>query len=137
MTERVQGFTPTRLSPAELDIRIQQGQVTSKPQEAGNSFADVLQTQVNEPLRFSSHAQERLRSRSIQLTEQDTIELNKAVEMAGAKGAQESLIMIDDLALIVSVKNKVVITALERGQQGEASVFTHIDSAVVLPRSRG
>ena len=54
--------------------------------------------------------------------------------MAGQKGAKESLILIDDLSLIVSIRNRVVITAMERGQE-DANVFTQIDSAVVLPRS--
>lgn len=103
---------------------------------SGPAFAEALQAATSQPLRFSNHAQERLRTREIQLTEQDAAHLAQAVEMASAKGAKESLILLDDLALVVNVRNKVVITALERGEES-ANVFTHIDSAILLRRGKG
>jgi flagellar operon protein len=109
----------------------EQTQAGSRTAGSGPSFADALQARE---LRFSAHAQQRLRARDIALTSEDHASLAKAVEIAGAKGAQESLILIDDLALIVSVRDRVVITALERGSD-QTKVFTNIDSAVVLPRN--
>jgi flagellar operon protein len=47
------------------------------------------------------------------------------------KGGRESLIMLGDAALVVSVKNRTVITAMDRGSM-QGNVFTNIDSAVVL-----
>ena len=134
MVEEITGFTPTRISPAELESRIRRGQLQEGPQSPDGTFSEVLQSKTEEPLRFSSHARQRLQSRQIELTEQDRAELTRAVDMAGKKGAKESLILIDDLSLIVSIRNRVVITAMERGQDN-ASVFTQIDSAVVLPRN--
>jgi len=134
MVEEITGFTPTRISPAELESRISRGQLQEMPQSPDGTFAEVLQSKTEAPLRFSSHAKQRLQSRQIELTEQDRAELTRAVDMAGKKGAKESLILIDDLSLIVSIRNRVVITAMERGQDN-ASVFTQIDSAVVLPRN--
>jgi len=134
MVEEITGFTPTRISPAELESRISRGQLQETPQSPDGAFAEVLASQTEEPLRFSSHAKQRLQSRQIELTEQDRAELTRAVDMAGQKGAKESLILIDDLSLIVSIRNRVVITAMERGQDN-ANVFTQIDSAVVLPRN--
>ena len=134
MVDEVTGFNPTRISPADLESRISRGQLHDKPQAPDNTFADILQSQTEGPLRFSAHAQQRLQSRQIELTEQDRADLTRAVDMAGQKGAKESLILIDDLSLIVSIRNRVVITAMERGQE-DANVFTQIDSAVVLPRS--
>ncbi len=90
-------------------------------------------------LRLSVHAEARLRTRDIHLTQADAAQINQAVEIAQSKGAQESLILYDDLALIVSIRNKLVITAMERGDSAAgagAKVFTHIDSAIVLPGSR-
>jgi flagellar operon protein len=133
MVDKIPGPAPGRISPAELEARKTQGMQPAG--QSGPAFADVLQATLPAPLRFSAHAQERLRARDIRLSERDTAELTQAVEMAGAKGAQESLILYDDLALIVSIRNRTVITALERGEQ-QANVFTHIDSAVVLPGSR-
>ena len=36
------------------------------------------------------------------------------VEKAAQKGAKESLVMVDDVALVVSIKNKTVITAVDK-----------------------
>ena len=134
MVDEVTGFAPTRISPADLESRISRGQLHEPAQAPDGTFADILQSKTEEPLRFSAHAQQRLQSRRIELTEQDKADLTRAVDMAGKKGAKESLILIDDLSLIVSIRNRVVITAMERGQE-DASVFTQIDSAVVLPRN--
>ena len=46
------------------------------------------------------------------------------------KGGRESLVIMGDLALIVSVTNKTVITAIN-GENIRNNVFTNIDSAVI------
>jgi len=46
------------------------------------------------------------------------------------KGASKSLVLLDDLALVVSVRNRVVITALDE-PNARSGVFTNIDSAVI------
>ena len=57
--------------------------------------------------------------------------LKDAVNKAEAKGAKESLILMDQLALVVSVKNRTVITAVD-GASLKDNVFTNIDSAVIV-----
>ena len=47
-----------------------------------------------------------------------------------AKGGKDSLILMDDLALIVSIKNRTVVTALDPKSQKQG-VFTNIDSVVI------
>jgi flagellar operon protein len=47
------------------------------------------------------------------------------------KGGKESLVMMGDAALVVSVKNRTVVTAMDRSQM-KGNVFTNIDSAVVI-----
>ena len=56
--------------------------------------------------------------------------LKSAVGRAEEKGSRESLILVDDLAFVVSVKNKTVITAVDQGRAKE-NVFTNIDSVVI------
>ncbi|MFY9377457.1 MAG: hypothetical protein WAP58_04595 [Peptococcia bacterium] len=56
--------------------------------------------------------------------------LNEAVHKAQATGSRESLIMVDDLVFVVSIKNKTVITAVD-GESRKDNVFTNIDSAVI------
>lgn len=82
-------------------------------------------------LKFSAHALNRIRDRSIAMTDDLKGKLEKAVDTAAAKGSKESLILSDNAAFIVSVKNKTVITVVDRSQMS-GNVFTNIDSTVVI-----
>lgn len=81
-------------------------------------------------LKWSAHATARLRQRGIELDPGQLQRVDRAVEKAAAKGCRDSLVMVDDATLVVSVKNSTVITALHRDQARE-NVFTNIDSAVI------
>ena len=96
------------------------------------SFEDILKTQLGRPpaVRFSAHAQHRITSRNIDFGSNEAMRLEQAVEKAANKGSRESLILMDDLALVVSIKNKVVITAVDADSRKE-NVFTNIDSVVL------
>ena len=107
-----------------------------KPQKAGQpvqtSFKDVLENQITTgSLKFSAHAQQRLASRNIQLTPADVAKIKNAVDQAALKGAKDSLIMMDNMAFVVSVKNRIVVTAVDDARMKE-HVFTNIDSAVII-----
>ena len=93
------------------------------------AFDKILQEQLKE-IKFSKHAQERLQSRQISLNETDMAQLQKAVTRAEEKGANDSLVLLRDLAFIVSVKNRTVVTAMD-GDKLKENVFTNIDSAVI------
>ena len=92
------------------------------------TFEKILQ---NEKLKFSLHAQERLQNRNIQISVQDMEKIVNAVDKAILKGARESLLVLSNLALVVSVKNRTVITAVDEEHMKE-NVFTNIDSAVII-----
>jgi flagellar operon protein len=103
----------------------------------GNSFDTVLREQLLQqapdapaPVKFSTHAQQRLQQRDITLGEDDVAKINSAVDRAQEKGSKESLILLDDLAFVVSVKNRVVITAVDQPSMKQ-NVFTNIDSVVI------
>jgi flagellar operon protein len=81
-------------------------------------------------LKFSKHAQDRLASRNIQLSGDDLSTLGRAVSKAGEKGSQDSLVMLRNMAFIVSVRNRTVVTAMDADQMQE-NVVTNIDSAVI------
>lgn len=120
---------PIRFNPAQ-PIKPVQGQNTPQPQpanSAGTSFADTLTNVQN--LRFSNHAQKRMQVRDINLSDDGIARLAKAVEKADKRGGKESLVMVDDLAFIVNIKDRLVVTALDSGSRGEG-VFTKIDSVV-------
>ncbi|MBO8141049.1 MAG: hypothetical protein H0Z37_02560 [Firmicutes bacterium] len=96
------------------------------------SFQEVLRERLDvPPLRFSAHAEARLRQAGIDLNGAQRMRLQSAVERAAAKGARESLILMDDLALVVSIRNRTVITAVDKTRSRE-NVFTNIDSTVIV-----
>jgi flagellar operon protein len=99
---------------------------TEKPEQ---SFKTVFQDVLRE-LHFSKHAQDRLSSRNISLNDTDMSHLKNAVDMAEQKGSQDSLVLLRDLAFIVNIKNRTVVTALD-SKGSKDNVFTNIDSAVI------
>lgn len=110
---------------------------TALPGTSGKSsassvpFNKILEQELTD-VKFSQHAMQRLESRNIRLNPSDLAKLNSAVEKAAQKGARESLVLMNnDLALIVSIKNKTVITAMD-GTNIKDNVFTNIDSAVIV-----
>ncbi len=117
-------------SQAQLKVIQQQA---SRAAEGVQPFQTVFQTAVGkgESLKFSAHAKERLSLRNIQLSEDDMDRITTGVNKAAAKGAKQSLLVMDSQAFIVSVTNRTVITALDGGSMKE-NVFTNIDSAVIV-----
>ena len=93
------------------------------------SFKKIFDTELRE-LKFSKHAQERLQSRNIELNDEDKSQLANAVSLAEEKGAQDSLVFLRDMAFIVNVRSKTVITAIDQ-EHLRQNVFTNIDSAIV------
>lgn len=87
-------------------------------------------------LTFSAHARDRIRTRNIQMGPEAMERLQRAVDTAEAKGAKDALVLMpgsaasSDLALVVSITNRTVITAMD-GDTIKDNVFTKIDSAVV------
>jgi flagellar operon protein len=84
-----------------------------------------------DPVKFSNHAVERMQTRGISFTKPDLEKLNTAIDKASAKGSKDTLVLMDQAALIVSVKNKTVVTVMDKAALKE-NVFTNIDSTVVL-----
>lgn len=94
------------------------------------SFEDVLR-QKQKPLKFSKHATQRLSQRNINLSDEQNIRLTNGVTEAEKKGVNESLVLVDNLAFIVNVPNKTVVTAMDQ-EETNANVFTNIDGAVIM-----
>lgn len=101
----------------------------SGKQNADNvSFREMLGQQQ---LKFSHHAEQRLQQRGIQLLPDQLERIASAVNQAAAKGAKDSLVLFQDIAMIVNVPNRTVVTAMD-GNSMKEHIFTQIDSAVVV-----
>ncbi len=108
--------------------------VTQKPTlNSAGGFGAVLQETIkkNEGLKFSKHAEFRLQSRNIRLTQAQTDKISEAVTKADEKGVKDTLVMMDGLAFVVNVQSRTVITAVNSSELKE-NVFTNIDGAVIV-----
>ena len=102
--------------------------------EPALSFQEILknkQTEADSQLKFSKHAASRLNDRQIDLTPDQMERLENGTKKASEKGISESLVLIDQLAFIVSVKNNTVITAMD-SKEATDNIFTNSDGAVIM-----
>ncbi|MDD2540107.1 MAG: flagellar protein [Desulfuromonadaceae bacterium] len=128
MVEQI--FMPNPVQPGRMD-RPQQ-QKPASIQTSDSPFARVLDQKIpSQEIKFSQHAQDRLRARNINFSANDLANLEGAVNSVAQKGGKESLVMMGDSALVVSIKNRTVVTAMDKSQM-KGNVFTNIDSAVVI-----
>ncbi|EJP6470929.1 TIGR02530 family flagellar biosynthesis protein [Clostridium sp. FAM 1755] len=111
-----------------------------KTEHKTESFEKLLNQKLNEKVSktnkeesfiISKHAFDRMKSRNINLSEEDMNSINKAINIADKKGSRECLILCKDAALITSIKNRTVITAMTK-EESKDNVFTNIDSAVII-----
>ena len=122
----------TRVSPDSASANPQ----VKEPQFQGN-FQKALEGAMHRqvPVNFSKHANMRLNDRQITLTGEQLSRLEVGLNKANAKGIRDSLVLVDDVALVVNVKSKTVITAMGTGQtgaSGQDNVFSNIDGAVIV-----
>jgi len=120
-----------RVGPPQLPPSSTQPQI--KPEEGRRSFAEHLQTAaaaLGSQVHFSGHALDRVESRKIDLTDEQLNRIDKALDSVAAKGGKTALVMLDDLALIVGVDRRTVITLVD-GAALKDNVFTAIDTAVI------
>jgi flagellar operon protein len=96
---------------------------------SGPSFQEIFRQQAGR-LQFSQHALQRIERRGIDLSDGTLQRLEAGAARAASKGSRDSVVFVDGTAFVVSVRNKTVITAVDREHMRE-HVFTNIDSAVI------
>ncbi|MFW5798902.1 MAG: TIGR02530 family flagellar biosynthesis protein [Planctomycetota bacterium] len=94
-------------------------------QSEGPSFGDRLGVE------FSRHALQRMQQRGIELNGQDLEKIDQATEKAASRGSKDALVLLRDLGLVVNIKNRKVLTAVD-AQSMQDKVFTNIDSTVII-----
>lgn len=102
--------------------------VKSKTRDSNNDFGAIFKEEL-EKVKFSNHALKRLESRNIHLGDEQISKIQSAIEKAESKGARDSLVLMNDTALIVNIPNKTVVTAVAI-EEGNDNIFTNIDSVV-------
>ncbi|MER2088138.1 TIGR02530 family flagellar biosynthesis protein [Sporosarcina sp. JAI121] len=111
---------------------IRQGQSPKIQPSPKQSFLEHLNKAVQPAeLKISKHASERLTERNIHISDAEWAHVTEKVNEAKVKGIKESLVLMDQAALIVSAKNSTVITAMDR-MEAKDQLFTNIDGTIVL-----
>lgn len=114
---------PKDATPGEFDRVFEQ--------TLGKTQAQPDLNQVRQSLKFSAHASQRLKDRNISFDAATMAKVSDAVDRAEAKGLDDTLVLTNDAALIVSARNRTVITAMDRASLA-GNVFTNIDGAVIV-----
>lgn len=93
------------------------------------SILDKIVSSKESDYTISKHAADRLSD--LNFTDDDMKVIGKGFKMAENKGSRNSLILYRNVALIASIENKTLITAIDKDRAKE-NVYTNIDSVVIL-----
>ncbi|HLQ74293.1 MAG TPA: TIGR02530 family flagellar biosynthesis protein [Bacillota bacterium] len=102
--------------------------VVERKNKSNTSFKDVLS---QEYVRVSKHAQQRLTERNLHISDEQWEKISLKMEEAKEKGVTDSLVMFNDIALLVSTKNNTVVTAMNQ-QEATSKIFTNINGTIVM-----
>ena len=106
--------------------------VNEKNNHYKSKFNEILNEEINkdnEEYTLSKHAADRLRE--INFTDADMEQIAKGFKIAEDKGSKNSVMIYKDVALIASIENKTLITAVEK-ERAKENIFTNVDSVVIL-----
>lgn len=124
----IPGYYPNLKIDSKLDKEVENLRTGSGIPK--KSFEQVM-AEKNTELKFSAHAQKRIDDRQLKLSDADFATLKKGIEKLKAKGGRESVVVVNDTAFVVSVKNNTVVTVIDEKQMKD-NVFTNIDSMIML-----
>lgn len=112
-------------------INNNQNNLNVKSTKEDKSFRDVLKDVKNQKEGFtvSKHAAQRLNE--INFTKDDMNKIEKGFQIAKEKNSKNTVMIYKDIALIASVENKTLITAVEK-ERAKENIFTNVDSVVIL-----
>lgn len=107
--------------------------IKSSPKKTDLDFEKILDKSIDKSENFSisNHAAARIRERNINFSEADMKKINDGINKADEKGAKDCLILYKDVALVTSIKNRTIITAVDK-ENSKENIFTNIDSVVLL-----
>ncbi len=103
--------------------------VQPKQKQPKTNFNDILAEESK--LKISKHASSRLKERNIEITDQLWQTIGEKVQEARHKGVTDSLVVLNETALLVSAKNNTVVTALDRKESTDR-IFTNINGTILI-----
>lgn len=116
-----------RIQQLQQHYHVQRPKQLAKPTAV--NFKDVL-TQVQD-IKISKHAQQRLDERNIHIDERQWQVIGEKMNEAKQKGVTDSLVVMNQAALLVSTLNHTVVTAMDR-EEATTRVFTNINGTILI-----
>ena len=95
------------------------------------SFKDVLDSVKGKDEGFTVSKHAALRLNEINFTEKDMKQIEKGFKIAKDKNSKNTVMLYKDVAIIASVENKTIITAVDK-ERAKDNIFTNVDSVVIL-----
>ena len=131
MWQVIQLIINNRIIPGVINNpTIQPGSSNQQIQKPSISFEDLLKKQVfdNTEVKFSKHAESRLETRNINLTDEQKSKLNEAINKANAKDVKDSF--IKDVAGTALVETgKAAVIAMLTNKDFRTVATSRIDKA--------
>ncbi|MGX2959264.1 TIGR02530 family flagellar biosynthesis protein [Peribacillus sp. JNUCC 23] len=126
---KMNGFRPISNLPTQL---ASSKQPQNKNEKTGFSahFHTAVHTKSRN-LSISKHAQMRLDQRNIHIDETTWTKIEEKVQEAKKIGITESLVVLENAALVVNTKNNIVITAMDRNESA-SHIFTNINGTILI-----
>lgn len=122
-------INPQPITPYKPTAGANQQAKVKSAEKFGSAMAEAIRK--NSGVTFSAHAVERLQQRNVNLVDEQLQKIEDAMVRARSKGVNSSLVLLGDIALVASVKNNTIITALDKSGMKD-HVFTGIDGAVII-----
>jgi flagellar operon protein len=97
------------------------------------NFHDLLTKQIQNPekIKLSKHAEKRLVERGIEIDNEKWSIIQTKVSEAKRKGVNDSLVILNNAALVINAKSNTVITALDRNEAA-TQIFTNINGTILI-----
>lgn len=123
-----------------MNLRIQQPIIhppavrqQNEPKSKNESFQQLLNREIDQQttLKVSKHAESRLRERGITIQPETWVKIESGIQQAKNKGVSDALIITNETAMVVSAKNKTVITAMDR-TESNVQIFTNINGTILI-----
>ena len=110
----------------------QSRQQVQKPISNPGHFKEFLANEINDKtLKISKHAHERLNQRHITISEADWSLIENKIYEASQMGVKDSLVLVNEAALIINTQNNTVITAMDR-EEAKTQIFTNINGTIIM-----
>ena len=124
-----------KIMPHHIQQPLQKPPASSGPEKTAQqaSFQSILEEQFDgtAELKMSKHAEKRLNERGITVSEDTWNDMHERVKEAKEKGVDDSLVLTNEAAFVVSARNETVITAMDREEAG-SQLFTNINGAIII-----